>query len=315
MPAPRGLPRAPAAGREPRGEPSECHQNQPARRVTRGPGPRPGRRRLLDASPREPARSQRRGPGTRRPRKRTRRGPPAAAPRPAGGRTRSAREGRGRGAAAAVGAPPARPANDSVHVARGRHAPRRGTDAPNRGPACGRFAGRRRRKLPARPGRLPRAPRPPRPREARAGGRAAPPPHLVHRAAREVQRPEQQLELHGGREAVEAEADVVDDRGREQRRDAGRRPQLVRGAQLVVQPQARVALPHGRHLGGEKPGAAAERASYEDTYAPAARTPNMAAPARAGCGDVAGGAGPPRDAACDAREGPQDGGAHDRLCG
>ena len=67
-----------------------------------------------------------------------------------------------------------------------------------------------------------------------------------------MQRPEQQLELHGRREAVEAEADVVDDRGREQGRDAGRRPQLVRGPQLVVQPQARVALPHGRHLGGEK---------------------------------------------------------------
>lgn len=50
------------------------------------------------------------------------------------------------------------------------------------------------------------------------------PPYLVHRAAREVQRPEQQLELHGRREAVEAEADVVDDRGRQQRRDAGRRP-------------------------------------------------------------------------------------------
>lgn len=32
-------------------------------------------------------------------------------------------------------------------------------------------------------------------------------------------------------------------------------------------------------LGGKKP-SAAEPASYEDTYAPAARTPNMAAPAR-----------------------------------
>ena len=90
-------------------------------------------------------------------------------------------------------------------------------------------------------------------------GRPAPrphrrPPHLVHRAAREVQRPEQQLELHGRREAVETEADVVDNRGREQGRDAGRRPQLVRGPQLVVQPQARVALPHGRHLEGEKAG-------------------------------------------------------------
>lgn len=64
-----------------------------------------------------------------------------------------------------------------------------------------------------------------------------------------MQHPQQQLELDGRREAVEAEADVVDDRGREQRGDAGRRPQLVRGAQLVVQPQAGVALPHRRHLG------------------------------------------------------------------
>lgn len=41
---------------------------------------------------------------------------------------------------------------------------------------------------------------------------------------------------------MEAEADVIDDRGGEQGRDAGWRPQLVRGAQLVVQPQAGVTL-------------------------------------------------------------------------
>lgn len=48
---------------------------------------------------------------------------------------------------------------------------------------------------------------------------------------------------------METEADVVDDGRREERGDARRRPQLVRGAQLVVQPQAGVALPHRRHLG------------------------------------------------------------------
>lgn len=64
-----------------------------------------------------------------------------------------------------------------------------------------------------------------------------------------MQHPQQQLELDGRGEAVEAEADVVDDGRREERGDARRRPQLVRGAQLVVQPQAGVALPHRRHLG------------------------------------------------------------------
>lgn len=114
-------------------------------------------------------------------------------------------------------------------------------------------------------------------RELRSGPR----PHLVHRAARKMQRPEEQLEFHSRGEAVEAEADVIDDRGGEQGRDAGRRPQLVRGAQLVVQPQARVALPHGRHLGGSD---AREPASYADAYVSPARTPNMAAPVGAGRG-------------------------------
>lgn len=48
-------------------------------------------------------------------------------------------------------------------------------------------------------------------------------------------------------------------------------------------------------LGGRKPGAA-EPASYVDTYAPSARTPNMAAPGRTSRGDVSGGAVPRRDA-------------------
>lgn len=39
-------------------------------------------------------------------------------------------------------------------------------------------------------------------------------------------------------------------------------------------------------LRGEKPGPAAEPASYEDTYAPAARTPNMAASAWASAGTL-----------------------------
>lgn len=96
-----------------------------------------------------------------------------------------------------------------------------------------------------------------------------------------MQRPEEQLEFHSRGEAVEAEAYVIDDRGGEQGRDAGRRPQLVRGAQLVVQPQARVALPHGRHLGGR---GAREPASYADDYVSPVRTPNMAAPMGAGRG-------------------------------
>lgn len=77
-------------------------------------------------------------------------------------------------------------------------------------------------------------------------------PHLVHSAAGQVQHPQQQLQLHGRREAVEAKADVVDDRRRQQRGDTGGRPQFVRGAQFVVQPQASVALPHRRHLGSER---------------------------------------------------------------
>lgn len=116
-------------------------------------------------------------------------------------------------------------------------------------------------------------------RELRSGPR----PHLVHRAARKMQRPEEQLEFHSRGKAVEAEADVIDDSGGEQGRDAGRRPQLVRGTQLVVQPQARVALPHGRHLGGR---GAREPASYADDYVSPARTPNMAAPVGAGRGLV-----------------------------
>lgn len=64
-----------------------------------------------------------------------------------------------------------------------------------------------------------------------------------------MQHPQEQLELDGRGKTVETETDVVDDRGREQRGDARRRPQLVRGAQFVVQPQAGVALPHRRHLG------------------------------------------------------------------
>lgn len=48
---------------------------------------------------------------------------------------------------------------------------------------------------------------------------------------------------------METEADVVDHRSREQRGNARRRPQLVCGAQFVVQPQASVTLPHRRHLG------------------------------------------------------------------
>lgn len=80
---------------------------------------------------------------------------------------------------------------------------------------------------------------------------------------------------------MEAEADVIDDRSGKQGRNAGGRPQLVRGSQLVVQPQARVALPHGRHLGGSN---ARRPASYADAYVSPARTPNMAAPVSAGRG-------------------------------
>lgn len=80
---------------------------------------------------------------------------------------------------------------------------------------------------------------------------------------------------------MEAEADVIDDRSGEQGRDAGWRPQLVRGAQLVVQPQARVALPHGSHLGGSS---ARRPASYADAYVSPARTPNMASPVDVGRG-------------------------------
>lgn len=54
---------------------------------------------------------------------------------------------------------------------------------------------------------------------------------------------------------MKTEADVVDHRRREQRGDARRRPQLVRGAQFVVQPQAGVALPHRRQCGAERSGA------------------------------------------------------------
>lgn len=64
-----------------------------------------------------------------------------------------------------------------------------------------------------------------------------------------MQHPQEQLELDGRGEAVETEADVVDHRSGEQRGNARRRPQLVCGAQFVVQPQASVALPHRRHLG------------------------------------------------------------------